>query len=142
MAFDDLIAQANERLSVLRLSVDDHAQSDIGVIAAFLDLFDVESGPAKDDLDYLNELRARRAQAYLDQREDREAGKTAAAESTTREDVDRVTRIMLDHGRLVAAVADTYRSIGEDYRTGRRCMVCGLTKAQAAAANYNCTEEC
>lgn len=142
MTVQELITQANERLRVLRLSVDDHAQADIGVIAAFLNLFDVTSGPAKDDLDYLNELRARRARAFLDERDDREAGKTAAAEVTTLDDVDRVSRIMLDRGHLVAAVADIYRGIGEDYRTGRRCMVCGLTKAQAAAADYDCTEEC
>ena len=142
MAFDDLIAQANERLSVLRLSVDDHTEADIRVIAAFLDLFDVESGQPKDDLAFLNELRGRRARASLEHLNDREAGKTAAAEVTTRDDLDRVTHIMLERGHLVAAVADTYRSLGEDYRTGRRCMVCGLTKAQAAAANYDCVREC
>lgn len=142
MGVQELIALANERLSVPRLSVDDHTEADIRIIVAFLNHFDATSGPAKDDLDYLNELRARRARAFLDQRDDREAGKTAAAEVTTLEDVDRVSHIMLERGHLVAAVADTYRSIGEDYRTGRRCMVCGLTKAQAAAANYNCTEEC
>lgn len=141
MAFDDLIAQANERLSVLRLSVDDHAQSDIRVIAAFLDLFDVESGPAKDDLAFLNELRGRRAHAHLAEK-DRAEGQKAQAEVTTEEDIARLSRIIRARGDIIAAIVDTFQDLREDYRLGHRCSVCGLTRAQAQAQNYDCVREC
>lgn len=32
--------------------------------------------------------------------------------------------------------------LSRQYARGKRCGVCGMTTAQAKAANYNCTYEC
>lgn len=141
MTFSDLIAQAEERLSVPRLSVDDHTDADIRVIAAFLDLFASDGATAMNDAKFLDELRGRRARASLDAG-GRDAGRAAAAEVTTVEDVDRLSHIAKERGALIVHLAYTHTNVWADFRFGNRCMVCGMTKAQAADANYDCTKEC
>lgn len=141
MPLSDLIAQAQERLSAPRLYVDEHTEADIRIIAGFLDLFDTNNGPAASDMEFLDELRTRRARAFLGAG-DRDSGRAAAAEVTTCEDIGRINAILRERGPLVLHLADTHSDVWADLRTGHRCSVCAMTKAQAEAAGYDCTKEC
>lgn len=141
MSFAEIIAQAQERLSTSRLHVDDDTDADIRVIVALLDLLDPESAKVQEDLAYLNELRARRARAWLGAGGS-EAGYAASAETTTPADIDRLHQLAAERGEVIVRLVDVRSSVWGDFRSGARCMVCGMTKVQAAAANYNCTKEC
>lgn len=141
MEFSDLIAEAQTRLSADRLYVDDNTDADVRIIAAFLDLFDTTSPEGRSDTAFLDELRARRARASLTAGS-REAGRAAAAEVTTVDDIHRLNDMARARGPLIIHLADTHTSVWADFRTGLRCCVCAMTPAQAKAADYNCTEEC
>lgn len=141
MAFSDIIAQAQERISAQRMYVDDSTDKDVRTIIALLDLLDPDSPKVKADLDFLDDLRGRRARASL-AAGGREPGRAAAAESTTQEDVDRLSHMASERGSFIVGLVDARSCVWDDFRAGHRCMVCGMTKAQAAAANYDCTEEC
>lgn len=141
MTFSDLIEQAQERLSAPRLYVDAETDADIRIIAELLDLFDHSSGPAEEDMAFLDGLRARRARASLSAGS-REAGRTAAAEVTTHDDIDRINTMLRQRGAFTLHLADTHAEVWSDFRAGHRCSVCGMTPAQAAAAGYDCAREC
>lgn len=141
MSFSDVITQAQERLSVVRLSVDENTDADVRAIVALLDLLDPDSPKVQDDLAFIDELRGRRARASL-AAGGREPGRAAAAETTTQQDIDRLSHMASERGSFIVGLVDARSNVWGDFRGGHRCMVCGMTKAQAAAANYDCTEEC
>lgn len=139
MSLADLRARAEERLSTFRLAVDSITDADIRFIADFLTALDEQEARDAVDIAVLDEIRSRRARASLADLENRSA---AAAAVTTSDDVDTINRIARERGTVAQRLASAHTDVWEDFSRGERCSVCGKTTAQAAAENYNCTEEC
>lgn len=135
---EELRATAQERLSAVRMYVDDSTDADVRLIADFLTYVEEQEAKDAEDLAYLNEFLHRRANAALADWESRD---TAAAAVTTAADIDRLSRMSVERGRTVERLASAHSAVWHDFRVGR-CGVCGMTKEQAAEAAYDCKEEC
>ena len=66
----------------------------------------------------------------------------AQAEAITHEDIDLIHEAMRMLDDFSQLTLDLWSDLTHEWAKGWRCCVCGMTPAQANAANYNCGEEC
>jgi len=123
--------QAEERLAAFRLNVDDVTDADVRFISGVLDFLDEQDKADEKATERLNDILTRRGHAPYGE----------SMEATTPQDIEDINAITQEQRPVVRLLVRAVRSVWADFGHGR-CSVCGMTTAQAEAANYNCTEEC
>lgn len=139
---EELRTLITKRLTVGRLGIDSASREDLNVLTTVLETLRARAVQDAKDEEYLMDLLSRRAHAFLATPNDRKAGEKAEAETTTQDDIGQINHMARSRGEVVAHLVAVHTDVWEDFRTGRRCAVCGMTSAQAAAANYDCRIEC
>ncbi len=69
-------------------------------------------------------------------------GQALIAEATTADDIDLLNDALGMLDEFSRNVADLRTTVWREFAKGQRCSVCGMTSKQAAAANYDCAQEC